>query len=104
MFPHKNDSPVAVLDAIMAYTEADGSLADIATALHLEPKGFAQLMDWYLNQLPEPERGDRISQNALTHLIIFQMLDVERRKVATLTITVERLEKKIRRLQTPFRG
>ena len=104
MFPSKNDSPVAVLNAIMAYSEGNGSLSDIASALHLERRGFAALMDWYLNQLPAHERRDPISNQTLANLIHFQMLDVERRKVSDLTEKLEKLTAKIRRLQTPIHG
>lgn len=102
MFPNKTTSPIAILDAIMAYTEADGSFTDIATALNLEPKGFSRLMDWYVTQLPPPDREDHSSPQTLVWIILFQMLTVERKKVKDLTEKLERLSLRVTRLHTPL--
>ena len=103
MLPSIHNSPLATLKAVENYCRGEGTLADIAQSLEVDPHRFQAVTEWYLTNWREPFSDEQPSPQTLLNIILLQLLRSYRLTLIKYSKRIDQLEKKLRRLNTPYR-
>jgi len=98
------NSPLVVLEAIEKYCHGEGGLFDIAQALDIPAGDFSEVIDWYMTNWNKPFSGEKPNPQTLLSIILLQLLKSDRQELIRQKKTLSDFEKKLRRLNAPYRS